>query len=66
MATGFPRTWLCSGCGKMHPLSRDIEGDDFGRYWCRHSILKGIDARRNDLPPQAYDKRGNVRRDLFA
>lgn len=55
-----PNTWYCEGCGKTHPISRDIEGDDYGRYWCAASIRRGIKERRNNLPPQAYRKDGTL------
>ncbi len=50
--------WFCQGCGREHPLSRDIEGDaGGGRYWCRHSMALAIRTRRNDTPP-AHQMRG--------
>lgn len=48
-----PNTWFCDGCGKLHPISRDIEGMDGARAWCLASIKRGIREQRNDLPPQA-------------
>jgi hypothetical protein len=47
---GFPRRWFCSGCGKDHPLSREIEGVDYARKWCGHSIRRAAKERRNDVP----------------
>jgi hypothetical protein len=58
--------WWCSGCGTYHRMNRDIEGDDNGRFWCRHSIYQGIKKRRNDLPPQAFDHHGNMKPHSFA
>ncbi|WP_306150692.1 hypothetical protein [Roseovarius sp. MMSF_3281] len=48
-----PNTWFCDGCGKTHPISRDIEGTDGARTWCLASIERGIRQGQNDLPPQA-------------
>lgn len=48
-----PNTWYCDGCGKTHPLSKDIEGELRGGWWCAASIIRGIEGRRNDLPASA-------------
>lgn len=54
-------SWFCAGCGRTHPISRDIEGSADARHWCAASLRRGIEAKHNDLPPQAYDRHGNLR-----
>jgi hypothetical protein len=47
---GFPRKWFCSGCGKDHALTRDIEGTDGPRKFCGASIRRAVKEGRNDRP----------------